>query len=261
MEKKHYTGKYFRDSMPEWKKKKDFFISRYCYREPSFYISAFCANHEIKANNVSYFSIIIAIICTACYLIPDRSAYIAGAIFLIFWNILDCVDGNLARSVEKQLFGTFADALSSYILLGLICTTIGMAVYNEGGLFFESGCPWVIVLGALASSSDTIMRLAYQKYKNTESEIAQTGVIDIAYDKRQDINQTTSWRVRIEAWLGLDGLLSYVMILATLFHILDIVIFYCMIYNGGACVFSILNLIKKAKLIAKEHPYQNANVE
>lgn len=253
--KQHYTGKYFRDSMPEWKRKKDFFLARVFFREPSYYVSAFCANMGIRANTVSFFSALVAICGAIFFLLPGYTNHLIGAIIVALWNLLDCVDGNLARTIGKQPFGGFADAMSSYILSGVICTAIGVAVYECGGLFVEKGCVWIIVIGAYASASDTLMRLIYQKYKNSEIELAQMGVVEVEYDKRLDQAQTTSWRVRMESWLGIDALLNFVILLSAILNCLDIVIIYCVVYFGGACIYTITNLIRKASKTAKEHPY------
>ncbi len=250
-----YSGAFFRESLPKWKRKKEFFIARYLYRVPSYYISAFCANWGIKANTVSYFSAIVAVLGAGCFLVPNYYIHVVGALLVFLWSILDCVDGNLARSVEKQPFGVFADAMSSYILVGILCTTMGVAVYQEGGYLFKSGNVVIIILGAFASSADSLMRLIYQKYKNTEAELATQGVIQVEYDRRLDNSQTESWRVRLESWMGIDGVLNIFILIATIVNALDLAVLYCLLYYGGACVYSVCNIIRKAVRIAREHPF------
>ena len=242
----NYTASFFRNALPAWKKRKEFILARLLFREPSFYLTAFCANMHIKANTVSYFSVLVATAGTTCFLVPLYEVRVLGALFVWFWSILDCVDGNLARTIEKQLFGTFADAMSSYILVGVICTAIGVSVYYEGGLFVGPNNIWMIVLGAYASSCDTLMRLIYQKYKTTEIELAKQGLIEIDYEKRIDETQTGSWKVRLESWLGIDGLLNIGIFVATVFHSLDLVVFYCVLYYGGAFFLSTINIVMKA---------------
>ena len=72
----------------------------------------------------------------------------------------------------------------------------------------SKGSPWIILVGALASSSDSLMRLIYQKYKNTERNMADKGIIKLENDIRTDHSQVGSFRVRIEAELGIGGLLQ-----------------------------------------------------
>ena len=247
-----YTAKYFKDNMPEWKRKKDAFVVQKFYRPLSFYGSSFAANHGISANTVSYFSVIVAIIGCILFLFDSKGLCICGAVLFSVWSWLDCVDGNLARSVRKQPFGEFADSMSSYILVGLMWSAMGIAAYNFGGTLLKPGNAWIILLGALASSADSLMRLIYQKYKNTEKELSEKGVLEIENDLRKDHSKVGSFRVRIEETLGIGGILPLLILLATIFNGLDLVIFYCFVYYGGSAVAVIIILatkaIKKAKL-------------
>lgn len=245
-----YTAEYFKEGMPEWKRKKDPVLSRLFYRKVAFGVAAFAANIGVSANTVSYFSAIVGIIACLCFLPANHGVHILGAILINVWLILDCTDGNLARSVKSQPFGEFADGISSYILVGLMCTMMGVAAYFEGGLFISAGTPWIILIGALASSSDSLMRLIYQKYKNTERDMADKGIVKIENDIRTDHNQVGSFRVRIEAELGIGGLLPVAILLASIFRALDITVIYCFLYYGGSCILATVIYVRKAVKIA-----------
>ena len=131
----HYTAQYFRDNLPEWKRRKDPILTKIFYRPVSFHISAFCANHQIQANTVSVFSTFVAVLSCVMFLFANYWCNIAGALMISLWLIFDCVDGNLARCVRPQPFGEFVDAESSYTLVALLGSCIGMSAYriNEGG--------------------------------------------------------------------------------------------------------------------------------
>ena len=248
-----YTYKYFKDSMPEWKRKKDPILSRIFYRRVAFGLAAFLANHGISANTVSYFSAIIGIVGCICFLPASQVWHILGAIIINFWLILDCTDGNLARSVKSQPFGEFADGISSYIPVGLMGSAMGVAVYREGGIFVHAGHFWIIYIGALASAADTLMRLIYQKYKATEREMAEKGIVTIENDVRTDHSQVGSLRVRIEAELGIGGLLPIAILLASIFKSIDIIVVYCFLYYGTSCVFASCIYIRKAIIATKAY--------
>lgn len=241
-----YTAKYFKENMPEWKRKKDPILSRIFYRKVAFGVAAVAANVGISANTVSYFSAIVGVVACFCFLPVSHVAHIIGAVLINFWLILDCTDGNLARSVKSQPFGEFADGVSSYILVGLMCSMMGAAVYFEGGLFVPEGSPWIILIGALASSSDSLMRLIYQKYKNTERDMADKGIIEIENDVRTDHSQVGSFRVRAEAELGIGGLLPIAILFAAIFQALDVVVLYCFVYYGASCLLATHIYVKKA---------------
>lgn len=251
----HYTGRQLRKDMPEWKRKKDCTLCRYFFRSISFYISAWCANRGISANTVSYFSIFIAFAACICFIIPGYWWHVAAAILVNVWYLSDCVDGNIARSVKKQPFGAFADAASSYILVGFLGACLGYSVFTDGGVLLDAGCALVILVGALGTTSDTMMRLIYQKYKSCERELQDKGVLKVEYDQRLDENATASLLVRLEEWLGIGGYLAFLILVASIFNALDIIVFYCFFYYGGAFVLMTLKYCRKAIKLAKENEY------
>lgn len=253
MNKIHYTGKFFRDSMPEWKRRKDCALARYSFRPWSFYISAWCANRGISANTVSYWSVIVAVLGAVSYLIDNYWFQVTGAILFNAWYLLDCVDGNLARSVRKQPFGDFADSMSSYSLVALMGAPIGYAVYCDGGVIVQSGWAMAIVLGAFASSGDTLMRLVYQKYKSSERNLQDQNVLEVEYDKRLDENQSASMLVNLEQSLGIGGYLCLIILLCTLFRALDLVIAYIFLYYVSSCIAMLMKYSHKAIIAAKKY--------
>ena len=247
-----YTVKYFKDNLPEWKRKKDSTLTRLCYRPISFVLASISANLGISANTVSYFSAFIAIAAGTMFLFRPRVCHIIGAILMIFWVILDCVDGNLARCVKKQPFGEFADSMSSYFLIGFMGAAMGIAAYFEGGILFKAGNPWIILIGALASSSDTMMRLVYQKYNNTARKLADQGIIERESDFRIDGEQKDTLMTVIDREFGL-GIIPEIVLLAAIFNVLDIAVIYCFLYYGGSFAVSTLIYVRKAMKKAKEY--------
>jgi phosphatidylglycerophosphate synthase len=253
----NYTPSYFRKNFPEWKKKKDPVLTNIFYRPLSFYIASFFAKRGISANTVSYFSTIIGFIACLMFLINNFHCQLFGAIFINVWLLLDCVDGNLARSVKKQAFGEFADAISSYILVGFMCTTMGFAVYFTGGVLVSPHCPWIILCGALGSNADSLMRLIYQKYKNIATDLEYKNIIPHEQEKRTDITQVSSLRVRIESELGVGGLLPALILICTIFNALDIVIVYCLLYHGLSFMATTIIQVRKAINLTKKYPLHN----
>lgn len=246
-----YTAKYFRDTMPEWKRKKDPPLSRIFYRPAGYVLAALFTSVGIGANTVSYLSIVEGVLACVLFLPNNYICRIIAAILVNLWLVLDCTDGCIARSVKAEPFGEFADGISSYIIVALLGGAIGIAVYYEGGVIIGPGAVWMVFIGALASTSDTLMRLVYQKYKATEREEAERGRIEIEHDIRTDHNQMKSLRVRIEQDLGIGGILPAMILLGAIFHALDLVLFYCFVYYGLSCIVIICIYIRKANKAAK----------
>lgn len=248
-----YSISYFKHSIPTWKRKKDPILSRFFYRPLSFVGASLCAKVGISANTVSYISALVAVVASLLFLSGSYAYCIIGAVLINFWLLMDCIDGNLARSVKKQPFGEFADAMSSYILVALICPCMAVAVYHEGGVLFECGNLWIVIIGAFAGMSDTLMRLIYQKYNNTAYELYERGIIPKEKDVRTDHKQVGSFRVRVEAELGIGGLLPCAILLATLFRVLDVVVIYCFFYYGISLLAAIFLYTRKAVKAARQY--------
>lgn len=123
-----YTAKYFRDRLPDWKRKKDPILSRVFYRPLSFFCSAFFSYIGWTANMVSYFSAVVAIIACACFVL---GAPIVGAVLINLWLLLDCTDGNIARSVKKERYGDFADSNEQLHLRGVHVPVAGASNHSQ----------------------------------------------------------------------------------------------------------------------------------
>lgn len=247
-----YTTKYFKESFPEWKKNKDCIITKHIYRPLSFFLASIAANLGISANAISYASAVVALCACFMFLLRGTVFHIIGSVLMIVWLIMDCVDGNIARSVQKKPFGEFADSISSYMLVGFMGTFMSIAAYFEGGLIIEKGNPWIIFIGALASSSDTMMRLIYQKYKNTERKLADDGIIKLEDDFRSQNSDPKNIMTIIDREFGL-GIIPEIALICSIFHVLDIVVIYCFCYYGMAFIASTLIYVRKAIRTSKKY--------
>lgn len=241
-----YTPGFFYESMPEWKRKKDPIICRLIYRPLSYIIAAICANIGITANMVSYFSIIVAILGGLFFAFGTRGYNLVAAILVNIWITLDCVDGNLARSIKKQPFGEFADAISGYILTSVICLAMGFGTYKTGGVLLSKNNEYIFLLGGIAALADPLMRLIYQKYKATVRQLKDEGLKIEESDNHDDHTQVTSLKTRIEETMGFGGILPAVVLIAVVFNALDVIVLYCSIYYGGSCIVMSALYIRKA---------------
>ena len=125
-------------------------------------------NTKIKPITVTLWSVIAAII-GACLLSFGKSmeVWIAGVFFLYLWNLLDGVDGNLARcqnTCSKQ--GELWDAFGGYAALILTFIPVSIAAYNDVGRFDLIEKHWLLILGGLTSSLSIFPRLMLHKKMN-----------------------------------------------------------------------------------------------
>lgn len=251
-EKNIYSVKFFKEGLPEWKRVKDPLTSRIFYRPLSFVTASLAAKCGLTANAISYLSIFIALFACVFLVIPNYTFNIIGAILVNVWLLSDCTDGNIARSVKKQPFGDFADSVSSYVLVAFLCTALGVSAYFSGGLLFSKYSIWIVLIGALASSADTLMRLVYQKYKSSERSLVDDGKLEMEIDKRTDNSQTNSLLVRIESDFGIGGILPLLVLFGVIFKFVDLVVIYCFLYYFLSSFVMILKYIFKAIKKTKE---------
>lgn len=95
------------------------------------------------------------------------------------------MDGLLAGGPHYRLAGQASCVHHTFTLLaGFIGISFGYSLYINGGLFVNSGNICFLILGALASCSDVLMRLTYQKYKSISLDLQSKGIIDKERDIR-----------------------------------------------------------------------------
>lgn len=253
-----YTARYFKESLPEWKRKKDSVLVRHIIRPISFHVASVMANLGITSNQVSFFSMLIALISGALFLITGKAFHVAGSMTVVLWMILDCTDGNLARSVKQQNYGEFADGMSGYFLVNWLFLCLGMCAYRDGGVIVSQNYVWIMFIGALAASFDSLSRLANQKFINTEHELIEQGRIKIEKSSSNPLGDNRMAKVlfRIIRETNLNGLFLPLLLLASVFNFMDLfVIFYaieyCAMFAG-----TLFTLIRK---VLKENKLRGGN--
>lgn len=242
-----YTIHYFKQSLPEWKRKKDSFLVRHFHGPLSFVMSSFFVKLNMTANMVSAISLVVGILASICYLFDGKITYFIGAVLLNIWMVLDCADGNIARSVQRQPFGEFIDATSGYALLGNLFICMGVAAYRCDGLLITRGNFWIVIIGAIASESDTLGRLLYQKYINQEVIINRGNLQETeAGTESVSVGRLRKIEDRIDKELGLNGIFLPIVILVSLFKWFDVFLIFYMIFNMTKLLGTMYVLMKKA---------------
>lgn len=228
-----YPPKHFRDGLPEWKRRKDPILSRLVYRPVSFYLSSLFCQIGMSANMVSYLSAVVALVACGCFVLGWP---LAGAALINVWLFLDCADGNIARCVRKERYGDFADSMSSYVCVGLMFACMGYSAYFSGGVVFGPGDPRVILVGALAGSCDSLMRLLYQKYLNSSREQGVAVSRSEDPERESGVNRV---RMKVDQYVSLGGFLPVAVLLSVVFGFLDLVVvlwavYYALVFAGSS---------------------------
>ena len=161
---------------------------------------------------------------------------------------MDCVDGNIARSVKAQPFGEFADAGSSYLLISFIYIAMGYALYYEGGWLVSKGNVLILMMAVFATTADSFARMLYHKYRDGLASLKQSHPDAVNLDNliQSKANSTPSLRDRIGEAIGIGGFLPAFILLFTCLKAADIVIYYIFCYNILKCSYVMFKTIRNA---------------
>ena len=195
---------------------------RYVLRLPSYYLSYFLYNYiGLGANAVSVLSAVIAVFAFSLVYYSPVENFLVMAVLLNFWVLLDCVDGNIARTLalkygSTNIYGELFDSLSGYTVLAGLWVTVGfylMQIHGETLYLLE---------GAFSS----IMAL-FSRMINLRLMIVKGG---------PSVNRN-GWRYRIFETIEIGGLLTPMLVVSylanevlLLMHIYFFINFFLMVY-------------------------------
>jgi len=220
---------YFYRATPKDKRKKDSLISRFLFRPISYLFASFFSFLHISANKVSVLSIFVAIASGILFLFDNQICRIVGASLVIFWCVLDCTDGDLARAYGPKANGELYDGVAGYVLIAWLYPCVGVSLFFTGGLFFQANFPWSILLGAGASVFDLSFRLIFKKYGELSYDLKTSKKTSKEMEKEWTTKATFLGRTlhlirRLNLFFGIDGLLSIWLLISTIFSWVDLFI-------------------------------------
>lgn len=243
-----YTIKDIKNSLPDYKAKKEPLWGRIFVRRASFYLTYPFINSKWTADGVSLLSCIVALIGSFLMCINHKGAIWAGIIVLNLWSVLDCVDGNMARCRKvSSLGGEFFDAVGGYTISAFSMVGFGMAAYHVSDLFGGKYNIYFLLIGTLGGLCDIFSRLIYQKFSNCmmRMEAERVGLKGIKVENDNFYHDETknsflkqlSLKVDYEFGIGGDELLF--LILAAALELIDIFVILYSLYHvvGLAIVF------------------------
>jgi phosphatidylglycerophosphate synthase len=159
----------FKDSLKSWDTEN--WLDRHFYRPIGFKIALFLKSTSITPNAVTIFSIFIGV--GACLLFyPDNLIInLIGFSLLVFANILDCVDGQLARITGiKSEIGRILDGFCGDVWFLTFYTVIILRLIN-----YEGWGLWTILIALLSGFSHFKQASMVDLYKTFHLHILKGG--------------------------------------------------------------------------------------
>ena len=112
-------------------KKNDNWYGRYFVRKISIYITKLLLKTDVTPNQISGLSILIGIIAGIFFVFGNYWYTLVGASVLLLSNIVDCVDGEIARYRKSaSVAGKYIESLNDYIVHPFIFVCITFGLYN-----------------------------------------------------------------------------------------------------------------------------------
>ena len=143
----------FKALLGEAKRASDPMWCKFVYRPLSFPAGWLFYKIGIKANSVSFLSILLAFISSFIIVSGSSNEIIFASFIMLSIALLDCIDGNIARARgETGLSGEWIDALSGYIVYALLPVSLGVHL-NLNCLLYTSPSPRDGLLSRMPSSA------------------------------------------------------------------------------------------------------------
>ena len=112
-------------------------IDRIFYRPIGFRIAKFLSKTKVTPNMVTIISIFVGAAVGYFFYVNDIIYTLLGILFLVFANILDCVDGQLARMTNiKSAIGRILDGFAGDVWFISIYVGLALRLANEYGTYY-----------------------------------------------------------------------------------------------------------------------------
>lgn len=136
------------------------YLDRIFYRPIGFQIARLLRNTGITPNQITILSIFVGVAAGILFYYPDMKLTLIGISLLIFANILDCVDGQLARLTGiKSEIGRILDGLAGDFWFTAIYVALAWRLMNI------YGTGWFFLLAVMSGISHLVQANITDYYK------------------------------------------------------------------------------------------------
>jgi phosphatidylglycerophosphate synthase len=155
---------------PRYKEAGNWYV-RNILRDAALPVTWLLLHTKISANGVTTISLAVALLGAAFFAFPSKGAFLAGALLLQLWYLLDHVDGQIARYRKSaSLSGRFYDFLTHHIIHGVILFGLGFHLFRLSGqvLFLVWAFIACISMMIFNLLNDTKYKTFFEKIQSTE---------------------------------------------------------------------------------------------
>lgn len=195
---------------------------------------------KIKPTMVTGWSLIALIIGSALVSINFSMAItLVGWCFFFLWNLLDGVDGNLARSTKQcSNLGDLWDTTGGYAAMVLTYFSAGVAAFFDDSYYDFCDKYVLLIMGGASAIMSIFPRLVMQKKKTY-------GVKSDAVDKLTDKTHFGIKQIVSMNFISPSGFLQVIFLLCIVFHTLNFFIAAYTVINFVIMAVSLRGLLKE----------------
>ena len=159
--------------MPEKKRKEERFniFAHWVGRPISILMTLPLIKTRVKPTTVTELSVIASII--GFFLVAFGQSMplkIVGWCFFLVWNLLDGVDGNLARCTDQcSALGDLWDTMAGYAAMVFTYFSAGIAAFYDANAIVVLDSYWYLIVGGATAIASIFPRLVMHKKKSSNA--------------------------------------------------------------------------------------------
>ena len=162
-----------------------------------------------------------------------------GVLMFFLWNLLDGVDGNIARYTKQfSKTGSLWDATSGYVAMVMTFMAMGTGCYYGECTFLPIDQVLMVVLGGISAILIIFPRLVMHKRMTSIGNDEKTESV-------KDKSQYGIIKILALNLISISGFIQVLMLLAVIFKMMDIFTICYFIINLLICVVSVTKLLKE----------------
>lgn len=228
--------------MPEKKRKEERFniFAHWIGRPISILMTLPLINSKVKPTTVTKWSIAFATVGFALVAFgPNMLIKVLGWLCFLMWNLLDGVDGNLARCTNQcSQMGDLWDTTAGYAAMVFTYFAAGIAGYYDNNAIALCDSHWLLILGGATAVISIFPRLVMHKKKS--SNIDDTGVKALSDKQNFGLKNIIAMN-----FISPSGFMQVIFLICIVCHFLNIFVVFYFFVNSAIMLLSLYKLLKE----------------
>lgn len=227
--------------MPEKKRREERFniFAHWVGRPLSILMTLPLIDTKVKPTTVTKWSVAFSIVGFGLVAFGfNMRIKIIGWFCFLMWNLLDGVDGNLARCTNQcSQMGDLWDTMAGYTAMVLTYFSAGIAAFYDLNLFNISETYWFLILGGATAVMSIFPRLVMHKKKS--SSINDDGIKALSDKQSFGLKNIIAMNL-----ISPSGFMQVIFLICIVRHLLNLFICFYFVLNMAIMLLSLYKLLK-----------------